>query len=73
MKGKIMAPKASTPVESTKGKQLQATVPQDVWDAFDEHHWEKRTDLVDIVRTALVEYGQRQGFLNEEGKPNPKP
>lgn len=63
-----MAPKA-TVSESTKGKQLQATVPQDVWDAFDEHHWEKRTDLVDIVRTALTEYGQREGFLNEEGKP----
>lgn len=63
-----MATKA-TPVVSTKGKQLQATVPQDVYDAFDEHHWEKRADLVDVVRTALIQYGQREGFLNEEGKP----
>lgn len=63
-----MATKA-TPVESTKGKQLQATVPQDVWDAFDAHHWEKRAELADVVRSALYQYGQREGFLNEEGKP----
>ena len=54
---------------SARGRQLQATVAQDVYDAYNEYHWEARKDVVDLVRDALIEYGVKHGFLStdEEG------
>lgn len=48
---------------STRGKQLQATVSSDVYDAYEDYHWEARKNTVDIVRDALHEYGVKRGFL----------
>jgi len=55
---------------ATKGRQLQATVPLDVYNAFDEHHWAAKKEVVDLVREALIEFGVRNGFLtvDEDGK-----
>jgi hypothetical protein len=59
----------TTPVSSARGRQLQATVAQDVYDAYNEYHWEARKDVVDLVRDALIEFGVKNGFLvsDEEG------
>jgi len=67
-----MAPKATETVETattSKGRQLQATVSQEVYDAYDAHHWDARKNVVDLVREALIEFGQRKGFLDADGKP----
>jgi hypothetical protein len=71
-----MATKATeTKTESTRGRQLQATVSQDIYDAYEEFHWEARKNTVDIVRDALVDYGVAKGFLtvNEDGDAVPTP
>lgn len=60
----------TTATASAKGRQLQATVPLDVYNAFDEHHWEAKKETVDCVREALIDYGVKHGFLtvDEDGK-----
>lgn len=57
------ATETNTAVTSARGRQLQATVAQDVYDAFNEYHWEARKDVVDLVRDALIEFGVKNGFL----------
>lgn len=61
--------KADAKESAARGKQLQATVSQEVYAAFDEHHWDARKPLVDVTRQALIEYGQRNGFLDQDGNP----
>ena len=61
----------TTPTASTtRGRQLQATVAQDVYDAYNEYHWEARKDVVDLVRDALIEYGVKNGFLATDDEGN---
>lgn len=66
-----MAPKATETADNktSKGKQLQATVSPEVYDAYDAHHWDARKNVVDLVRDALHEYGVKNGFLtvSEDG------
>jgi len=64
-----MAKATEAVTTSARGRQLQATVAQDVYDAFNEYHWEARKDVVDLVRDALIEFGLKNGFLSadEEG------
>lgn len=56
-----------------RGRQLQATVSQDVYDAYEEYHWEARKNTVDIVRDALIAFGVSNNFLtlNAEGETVP--
>lgn len=72
-----MANKATETKTATtaRGRQLQATVSQDIYDAYEEFHWEARKNTVDIVRDALEDYGVAKGFLvrDEEGKAIPAP
>ena len=67
-----MAKATETQAETTsaRGRQLQATVPQDVYDAFEEFHWTARKPVVDIVRDALIEKGVKEGFLSVDGDGN---
>jgi len=66
-----MAKATETPaVSSARGRQLQATVAQDIYDAFNDYHWEARKDLVDLVRDALLEYGVANGFLSIDEQGN---
>lgn len=66
------ATETETATASTRGRQLQATVPQDVYDAYHEYHWTARKETVDVVRDALIEYGVKNGFLavGEDGTPS---
>ena len=70
-----MAPKATetATVTAPKGRQLQATVPLDVYNAFDDYHWSAKKETVDLVREALIEFGVNRGFLtvDEDGKASP--
>lgn len=71
-----MATKATdNKAASTRGKQLQATVTNEVHDAFEEYHWEARKNTVDLVRDALHDYGVAKGFLivSEDGEVIPTP
>lgn len=65
-----MAKATETPVTSARGRQLQATVAQDVYDAYNEYHWEARKDVVDLVRDALIEFGVKNGFLTVDADGN---
>jgi len=60
----------TAPVSSARGRQLQATVSQDIYDAFEEFHWEARKNTVDIVRDALIDYGVAKGFLSSDDEGN---
>lgn len=64
-----MAKATETKTETARGRQLQATVSQDIYDAYEEYHWDARKPTVDVVREALVEHGISKGFLtrDEEG------
>jgi hypothetical protein len=65
--------KATETAEKTtpaRGRQLQATVSQDIYDAYEEYHWEARKNTVDIVRDALIEFGVARGFLTTDGEGN---
>ena len=68
-----MANKATEKTVTARGKQLQATVSTEVYDAYQEHHWEARKDTVDLVRDALHEFGVNHGFLtvDENGETVP--
>lgn len=70
-----MAKATETKTESTRGRQLQATVSQDIYDAYTEYHWEAKKETVDVVRDALIEHGVSKGFLiiNEDGDAVPTP
>lgn len=70
-----MAKATETTVTASKGKQLQATVSPEVYDAYDAHHWDARKNVVDLVRDALHEYGVKNGFLtvSEDGSVIPTP
>jgi hypothetical protein len=63
--------KATETTATARGRQLQATVPQDVYDAYNEYHWEARKDVVDVVREALIKYGVEKGFLSIDADGNP--
>lgn len=51
------------------GKQLAATVPADVAEAFEEAHWDLRKPVVEIVRDAIYAHGKTLGILDADGKP----
>ena len=62
-----------TTTASARGKQLQATVSGDVYDAFQDYHWEAKKETVDIVRDALHGYGIEKGFLTIDAEGNVVP
>lgn len=64
------ATETSTAVTPARGRQLQATVTQDIYDAYNEYHWEARKDVVDLVRDALHDYGVKNGFLTTDAEGN---
>jgi len=70
-----MAKATDTKTVSTRGKQLQATVTNEVHDAYEEYHWEARKNTVDLVREAIIEFGVKRGFLTigEDGEAVPTP
>lgn len=59
----------ATEAKTLKGKQLQATVSPDVYEAFVSYHWEAKKETVDLVRDALHDFGVKNGFLtvSEDG------
>lgn len=65
------ATETETATASSRGRQLQATVPQDVYDAYHEYHWTARKETVDVVRDALIKYGVDNGFLVIDAEGNP--
>jgi len=67
--------KATETKTPTRGRQLQATVTQDIYDAYNDYHWEAKKETVDVVRDALIEHGVSKGFLtvNEDGEVVPTP
>lgn len=58
-KDAAQTPTADVKVES---KSATVTVPADVYKFLDELHWEKRVKLSAILRSAVVEYAERNGF-----------
>lgn len=58
-------PKTVAP--SKKGVQVHATIDADLFDKLEDHRWNVRKNMVDVVKTALTEYAERNGLL--EAKP----
>ena len=65
-----MAKAPETAVVSARGRQLQATVTQDIYDAYVDYHWEAKKETVDVVRDAIVEHGVKLGFLTRDADGN---
>ena len=65
-----MAKAPETTVVSARGRQLQATVTQDIYDAYVDYHWEAKKETVDVVRDAIVEHGVSLGFLTRDADGN---
>jgi hypothetical protein len=63
----------TTTAATARGKQLQATVSADVYDAFQDFHWSAKKETVDLVRDALHEYGVKHGFLTTDAEGNTVP
>lgn len=70
-----MAPTA-TPAEKTtparKGVQVHATITPELFDALEDHRWDARLNMVDVVKLALTQYAEREGVLPkgpEAGQP----
>jgi len=64
------ATETNTVVSSARGRQLQATVSQDIYDAYVDYHWEAKKETVDVVRDAIVEHGVSLGFLTRDADGN---
>lgn len=45
-----------------RGKQVSGTVSPEVAAWLDEHHWDRRMTLPQLVGTVLTEYAQANGF-----------
>jgi len=56
-----MAPTAN-PAPARKGVQVHATISAEKFDALEDHRWSVRLNMVDLVKLALDEYGQRHNL-----------
>ena len=50
--------------EAKKNRQVNATIPGDLFDALNDHRWEARIDTMPkLVSLALTEYAENHGLL----------
>lgn len=69
-----MTASASAPAEKTapkKGVQVHATIDAEKFAALEDHRWNVRLNMVDLVKLALDEYGAKHNlpaFTAADGK-----
>lgn len=47
----------------TKGVQVSATISPELHEALEDHRWQVRKTMTELVRLAVEEYGDKHGLL----------
>lgn len=55
-----------------KGVQVHATISGDLFEKLEDHRWNVRLNMVDVVKLALTQYAEREGLLTEAPADAPK-
>lgn len=48
-----------------KGVQVHATIDAELFNKLEDHRWNVRLNMVDVVKLALTQYAEREGLLTE--------
>ena len=59
----------TTAAAKSKGVQVHATIDQELFTKLEDHRWNVRLNMVDVVKLALTEYAERNGLLSTDAKP----
>jgi len=54
------APEAKT--TARKGVQVHATIDPELYEKLEDHRWNVRLNMVDVVKLALQQYAEREGL-----------
>jgi len=65
------SPAPETKAPARKGVQVHATIDPELFEKLEDHRWNVRLNMVDVVKLALTEYADRQG-LNKTDKAGPE-
>ena len=49
----------------TNTKQVSAQIPIELYELLEEHRWDVRKNMAEVVRTAVEEYAQSHGLLEQ--------
>jgi len=49
-----------------KGVQVHATIAPELFEKLEDHRWNVRLNMVDLVKLALTQYAEREGLLPTE-------
>lgn len=63
----------AAPAKATKGVQVHATIDQDLFTKLEDHRWNVRLNMVDVVKLALTQYAEREGLNKVEPETQDKP
>lgn len=55
-----------------KGVQVHATIETSLFEKLEDHRWNVRLNMVDVVKLALTQYAEREGLLTEAPAEAPK-
>ena len=55
----------TTPAAAKKGVQVHATIDAALFEKLEDHRWNVRLNMVDVVKLALTQYADREGLLTE--------
>lgn len=55
----------TTTATKSKGVQVHATIDQELFTKLEDHRWNVRLNMVDVVKLALTQYAERVGLLTE--------
>jgi len=62
----------TTPAAAKKGVQVHATIDAALFEKLEDHRWNVRLNMVDVVKLALTQYAEREGLLTEVPAEAPK-
>lgn len=62
----MTATDSKTAAPAKKGVQVHATIDAELFTKLEDHRWDVRLNMVDVVKLALTEYAERSGLLNAE-------
>ena len=57
------APEAKT--TARKGVQVHATIDPELFEKLEDHRWNVRLNMVDVVKLALTQYAEREGLVTK--------
>ena len=57
---------AKTTTPRVETKQVSAQIPLTLFNILEDHRWDARLNMADLVRVAIEEYAAAHGLLGEE-------